>query len=130
MRSNIARTWPSSRVPVRALALPIRALRLLAAQLRQEVDHGGLLLFRQAGERWHRRGRVLERAEDRRLWQLLADVGQVWSWPVVAVVPDLVAGEASGLGDDELARLVLRRDLHVDLVRRAGRRAQVGEVAH
>src|SRR5215211_2742160 len=107
MRSNIARNWTSSRVPVRALALPIRALRLLAAQLRQEVDHGGLLLFWQAGEGRHRRGRVLERAEDRRLGQLFADVGQVRSRPVVAVVPDLVAGEAAGLRDDELSGLVL-----------------------
>src|SRR6185295_19997597 len=102
MRSNIARTWTSSRVPVRALALPIRALRLLAAQLRQEVDHRGLLLFRHAGERRHRRGRVLERPEDRRLRQFLADVGQIRSWSVVAVVSDLVAREAAGLGDDEL----------------------------
>jgi len=37
---------------------------------------------------------------------------------------------SAGLGDDHLARLVLRGDGHVDLVRRAGRGAQVGQVAH
>ena len=65
-----------------------------------------------------------------RLRQLVADLGQVRARPVVAVLADLVAGEAARLRHDELAGLVLRGDLHVDLVRRAGRRAEVGQVAH
>ena len=50
--------------------------------------------------------------------------------PVVAVLADLVAGEAAGAGDDLLAGLVLRRDLHLDLGRRAAGGAEVGQVAH
>ena len=52
------------------------------------------------------------------------------AWTVVAVLADLVAGETAGLGDDELARLQVGRHLHVDLVRGARGRAEVGQVRH
>src|SRR4051794_4682039 len=118
MRSNIARTWPSGSVPVRAAAEGIAgdgsaaavltllcagagAARLLVrpAQRRQEVHERRLLLLRQTGEGRHRRRRVLQRAQDGAGQQLVADVGQVRSWTVVAVLADLVTGQAAGLGD-------------------------------
>src|SRR4051794_40648877 len=121
MRSNIARTWPSGSVPVRAAddgmgdgsaaavctLLRVRAgARLgLAAQRREELDESGLLLGGQPGEGRHRRRRVLERAQDRPRQELVADVRQVRPRPLVAVLADLVAGEAAGLRDHELAGL-------------------------
>src|SRR4051794_28161628 len=117
MRSNIARTWPSGSVPVRAASegiggggsaaavlTPLPAgprpagLLARAAQRRQELHERRLLLLWKAGERRHRRRRVLERAQDRPRQQLVADVGQVRARPVVAVLTDLVACEAPGLG--------------------------------
>src|SRR3954453_11395460 len=117
MRSNIARTCPSSGVPLRAAELN----RLLVAlELRQERDERLLLLRRQVPVGRHRGRRVLERALDRARGQLGADVGQVRARAVVAVLADLVAREAAGLRRDLLARLVLLGHLEVDLVRRAG----------
>ena len=49
------------------------ALLVFVVQLREEVDQRGLLLLGQARVRGHRRGRVLERAPDRRLRQSVAD---------------------------------------------------------
>src|SRR3712207_1722947 len=100
MRSNIARTWPSSSLPARApaeLMPPLLGLAglVLAAQLRQEVDERGLLLRIELAVGRHRRRRVLQRAQDRRLGQLRRDVGQLGTRAVVAVLPDLVAGEAA-----------------------------------
>src|SRR4051794_9595828 len=101
-----------------------RALLGLSTERGQEGDQRRLLLLRQAREGRHRRRGVLERAQDRAWQQLVPDVGQVRSRPAVAILADLVTGEAAGLRDHELAGLELLRDLHVDLVRRAGRRAQ------
>src|SRR4051812_34507027 len=113
MRSNIARTWPSGSVPARAASEGIPgggsaaavctllgarpgAGRLLArpAQRGEELDQRRLLLLREAGEGRHRRGRVLQRAQDGARQQLVADVCQVRPGAVVAVLPDLVAREA------------------------------------
>src|SRR5689334_23058354 len=116
MRSNIARTESAGSVPERAANA---GLVVLALERGEEGDERGLLLLGHAGERRHRRRRVLQRAPDRPRRELVADVRQVRPWPVIAVLADLVAGETAGLGGDELARLVLRRDLHVDRVRRA-----------
>src|SRR3954454_6651193 len=109
MRSNIARTWPSGSVPVRAAAEGIAGdgsaaavLTLLcagagargdvpAAQRREEVDERRLLFLRQAGEGRHRCRRVLQRAQDGARQQLVADVAQVRTGSVVAVLTDLVA---------------------------------------
>ena len=49
---------------------------------------------------------------------------------VVAVVAELVAGEAARLGDDLLARLEGGGRLQVDLARRPGGRAEEGQVGH
>src|SRR4051812_42377284 len=136
MRSNIARTESAGKVPVpapicrlslsagrfdAAATLALDAPLLVAAlQRREEIDQRGLLVLRQAAERRHGCGGVLEGAPDGALLQLVADVGQVRAGAVVAVLADLVAGEAAGLGRDELALLEVRRDVHVDRVRRAG----------
>src|ERR671933_1350325 len=104
MRSNIARTCPSSRVPLRAAALMGARLLLAAArvalELGQELHERLLLVRRQVPERGHGGGRVLQRAADGARQQLVADVGQLGARPVVAVLADLVAGEAAGLGGD------------------------------
>src|SRR5690242_3781927 len=100
MRSNIARTCPSSRVPLRAAEL--NGL-LVALELRQERDERLLLLRRQVLEGRHRRRRVVKCALDRAREQLGADVGQMRPRPVVAVLADLVARKAAGLRRDQLA---------------------------
>src|SRR3712207_5694460 len=99
MRSNIARTCPSSSVPERASAAGMVSRRrllavdelFLSAQDPEEVDEVPFLLLGEPGEGRHRRRRVLQRPPDRRLGQLVADVGQLRSWPVVAVLAELVA---------------------------------------
>src|ERR687894_2740640 len=125
MRSNIARTWPSSRVPVlgaATLGCAAAGLRVatplgLALELAEERDQVSFLLLGQVAVGGHRWRRVLERPRDRRLGQDAADVGQLRPWPVVAVLSDLVAGQAARLGGHQLAGLVLLGDLQVDLVR-------------
>src|SRR3954453_3397885 len=115
MRSNIARTESAGSVPepaaIRRLAGLARgarrldALRPPLAQGRQERHERGLLLLRQPGEGGHRRRRVLQGAADGAGLQLRADGREVRAGPVVAVLADLVAGEAAGLGGHELALL-------------------------
>src|SRR3954451_925231 len=108
MRSNIARTESAGSVPVpapmcrgslaagglaAAAALALHAALLLAAlERREEVDECRLLVCWQVAERGHRGGRVLERAADRALLELVADIGEVRTRAVVAVLTDLVAG--------------------------------------
>src|ERR671933_361240 len=121
MRSNIARTWGSSRVPgARPPGFVMRSRLLEAAlvagpaELAEERDEGVELLRRallQAGERRHRRRRVDERPRDRLRRQARGDVGELGPRPVIAVLADLVARQAAGLADDELARLELAEDL-------------------
>src|SRR3954468_15168023 len=104
MRSNIARTCPSSRVPAGG------SVMAGSAQLREEVDEVVELLgvvSLEAGEGRHRRRRVHQRPRDRLAGQARADLGQVRARAPVAVLADLVAGQAAGLRGDELARLVL-----------------------
>src|SRR4051794_37076298 len=114
MRSNIARTCGSSRVPgARPPRLVMRA-RLLEsalvagpAALAEEGDEVVELLRRgllQAGERRHRRGRVDERARDCLRRQARGDVGQLGPRPVVAVLADLVARQPARLPTTELPR--------------------------
>src|SRR5919106_3125078 len=110
MRSNIARTWRSSRVPGARPPRLVMWARLLEsalvagpAKLAEERDEVLELLRRgllQPGERRHRRGRVDERARDRLRRQARGDVGQLRSRPVVAVLADLVARQAARLADD------------------------------
>src|SRR5262245_55888529 len=128
MRSNIARTESAGSVPDRAAIRRLLFRLLVALERVQESDERGLLLLGHRREGRHRRRRVLERAPDRARLQLVADVAQVRAWTVVAVLTDLVARQTAGLGGDELARLELRRDLHVDRVRRPGSGAEVRQV--
>src|SRR6478609_11137283 len=93
-------------------------LAALALQRCQEVHQRGLLVLGQVTEGWHRRRRVLERASQSALLQLVPDVAQMRAGPVIAVLADLVAGQATRLGGDELALLEVGRDDHVDRVRR------------
>src|SRR4051794_33688593 len=101
MRSNIARTESAGSVPVRAAKLArlgaAAARRAVSSQRGEEVHERLFLVLREAGEGGHRRGGVLERAADRRLLQLAADVREVRAGAVVAVLADLVAGQAAGL---------------------------------
>src|SRR6186997_2642323 len=109
MRSNIARTCGSSRVPGARPAV-IGTKLLVALQLPEERDHRvelvrlGLLQVR---ERRHRRGRVDERSRDRLRREPRGDLRQRRPGTAVAVLTDLVARQAAGLADDELAALVL-----------------------
>src|SRR5271165_7600679 len=109
MRSNIARTWPASSVPACApTGAPARgrAATAVLLELREEVDDRRELLRREVLEGGHRRRRVDERSRDRLAGQARADLRQVGPRAGVAVLADLVAGEAAGLGDDELARFI------------------------
>src|SRR5215207_10766672 len=106
MRSNIARTCPSSRVPLRAPELTAGALLAagsVALELRQERDEVALLLRIQVPVGGHRRRGVLQRALDRAGEQLGSDVRQLGPRAVVAVLGDLLAREAAGLRHHELA---------------------------
>src|SRR6186713_3142641 len=84
----------------------------------QEVRELFDLLRRQVAEGGHDARADFDRANDRSPRDPGGDVGQFRARPVVAVLAELVAGEAAGSGDDLLARLVFRRDLHIDLGRR------------
>src|SRR3954470_24234355 len=116
MRSNIARTESAGSVPDRAATAGLLrffgvararvhdAARASPALERvQEVDERGLLVLGHAGERRHVRSRLRQRAPDRAGLQLGADFAQVRARPGVAVLADLVADQAAGLGGDELA---------------------------
>src|SRR6185312_15254157 len=112
MRSNIARTCGSSSVPVAgsdSLVPPCAVMRafptalLELAEERDERSELRGLRLGEALERRHRRGRVAQRLRDRGCGQRPADLRQVRPGPVVAVLADLVAGEAARLRNDELS---------------------------
>src|SRR5580765_8112130 len=96
----------------------------------EEIGELVELLRRQVAEGGHDTGAYLHRADDCRARDAGSNVGQFRTGAVVAVLPQLVAGEAAGAGDDLLAGLVLGRDLHVDLGRGATGGAEKGEVGH
>src|SRR4051795_3325612 len=102
MRSNIARTCPSSRVPAAGSVIAL-------AKLREEVDEVvellGIVLL-EPGERGHRRRGIHQRSGDRLPGQSRSDLGQVRARAAVPVLADLVAGQAAGLRRDELPGLV------------------------
>src|SRR3954453_3410611 len=100
MRSNIARTCGSDIVPDRGVP-PLTLTRGSALELR-DVRHQGVELVRRAllqtGEGRHGRGGVDERARDGLRGQAGADLGQRGPRAAVAVLADLVAGQAARLG--------------------------------
>src|SRR4249920_3111478 len=104
MRSNIARTWVSSRVPERAAeeAAPLVMVRPLL-QVREEDNEVVVLLRREILVGRHRRGRVDQGARDRLPRQSAADLRQVRARAVVAVLSELVARGAPRLRGDEPA---------------------------
>src|SRR4051795_2377901 len=102
MRSNIARTWPSSRTP----GVPA-AISALLAEGAEEVHEHAELLGREVREGRHRRRRVDERPRDRLARQPARDVLQRRPGAVVAALAELVAGQAARLGGDLLARVVV-----------------------
>src|SRR5215210_12429 len=100
MRSNIARTCSSGRVPA-APGPAIRPLLMSRPLLEraEEVDQLVELLRVVLAElrvRGHRRGRVDERARDRLARQPCADLRELRAGPAVAVLADLVAAQAAG----------------------------------
>src|SRR2546428_10284324 len=103
MRSNIARTCDSGSVPLRAVPTPPRGASVIAAlpQRAEEVDQlvelRGVPLA-QAREGRHRRSGVDERTGDRRARQSRPDLREARPRPGVAVLADLVAGQAAGRG--------------------------------
>src|SRR4051794_11732398 len=124
MRSNIARTESAGggpgpaalfrrSFPPRGGATAARALSspflVAALQRREEVHERDFLVLGKSAEGGHRGGRILERAADRALLELVADVGEVRTGAAVAVLADHVAREATGLGRDELALLQVGR---------------------
>src|SRR5215213_7795147 len=97
MRSNIARTCVSGRVPEAGALPPVRPRTSLLVALEggyvldELVELLGLVLLKRP-ERRHRRRRVDQRPGDRVLAEALADVRQIRSQRV-AVLADLVAAQ-------------------------------------
>src|SRR5919206_2386223 len=108
MRSNIWRTWVSANVPV----APVTGDPLL--ELTEEEDERPellRLLGGQALERRHRRRGISERLGDRVLRDLGGHVRELRPRAVVAVLADLVTGQAARLADHELALVEQRERL-------------------
>src|SRR4051794_20105387 len=103
MRSNIACTWGSGRVP--GAGMP-RLTALERPQVIHEVVELLGVLLPEAREGGHRRRRVDQRAGDRRPREPRADVREVRAGPGVAVLTDAVAAEAAVRRRDVLATLV------------------------
>src|SRR5919198_232554 len=95
MRSNIARTWGSSRVPRVSAAGALMAELLGAGEVVDQLVElfRVLLLERRVGG--HRRGGVDERARYGLARQSRANMGQIRARPRIAVLADLVAGLAA-----------------------------------
>src|SRR4051812_25558304 len=83
---------------------PIPTARLIqrGEEIRQLFD----LLRRQFAERGHDARADFDRADDGSPRDPGGDMGEFGAWPVVAVLAELVAGQAAGAGDDLLAGLV------------------------
>src|SRR5215212_3748008 len=93
MRSNIAWTWGSESVPLRASLMRVLLQRAEVVDERLEVLRLALL---EARVRRHRRGRVDQRALDRLARKVAGDVGEVRPRARVAVLAHAVAAEAAG----------------------------------
>src|SRR3954463_12553661 len=118
MRSNIACTWFSGRVP-ELMASFLLVLGLQGCDVVDElVELLGVLLLQRLEARHGRRG-VDERPRDGVGAEPVADVGQRWP-ERVAVLADLVAAQTAGRSSDLLPLLKLRRGGELDLRRRPG----------
>src|SRR6266516_3420983 len=124
--TSIVPTLPSKTSGVAARGPALAA----SVERGEEVSELVELFRRQVPEGGHYARADFDRANDRGARDALRDVRQLRPRPVVAVLAQLVAGEAARRGDDLLAALVARRDLHVDLGRRAPGGPEVGEVGH
>src|SRR3954454_11333149 len=127
MRSNIACTCGSERVPLRASLIPALLQR---SEERGELRESLRIALREPRVRRHWRRRVDQRARDRLARQARRDVREVRARPGVAVVADAVTAETARGRHHVLARLELWRDLKVDLCRWPGERALDGEERH
>src|SRR3954470_10945000 len=92
MRSNIAWTWGSESVPLRASLMRGLLQRSEIADERLEVLRLTLL---QARVRRHRCRRVDQRALDRLAREVSRDLCQVRPWAGVAVLADAVTAQAA-----------------------------------
>src|SRR4051812_20156550 len=109
MRSNIACTCGSESVPLRGPpGVPLTARLLQRAQEVDELVELLRVLLLQPRERWHRCGRVDERARDGGLGKVACDVGEVRARAGVAVLADAVAALAARRREHRGALLVLR----------------------
>src|SRR3954465_4564096 len=102
MRSNIARTCGSGRVPDSGMP-GLTALE--GPEVIHEVVELLRVLLPEVGEGGHRRGWVDQGPGDRRTRQPAADIRQVGTGSRVAVLADAVAAEAAVRGRDVLAAL-------------------------
>src|SRR5829696_4193263 len=124
MRLTCPANWTESR---EGLVVPVMGTSVeRGEEVRQLVE----LLRRQVAEGRHDAGADFHRAQDRGAGDRGGDVGELGPGTVVAVLAQLVTGEAAGAGDDLFASLVLRGDRHLDLGRRAAGGAEEGEVCH
>src|SRR3954465_15630894 len=94
MRSNIARTSASGRVPAVTCGELLVGLRSERGDELDELTELLRLRLAQLGVGRHRRGRVDERALDRVLAQAVADVGEIWP-QCVPVFAHLVTAQAA-----------------------------------
>src|SRR3954452_10611753 len=120
MRSNMARTWVSGRVPAACAAMKLRLPPALErGHVTDELVELLRLLLLEPLEVRHEGGRVHQRPGDRLAPEPVTDVGQVRP-ERVAVLSDLVAAEAAGGGHYLLPPLELGVRLQRDLAVRAG----------
>src|SRR4051795_3650333 len=131
MRSNMRFTPAANSACGSGLAVrPAGPVTGAASVQRREVVRDLMELVRREGvERRHDAGAGSKRAEDPVAGDPGRDVTQVRA-EGAAVVPDLVAREAAGLSDDLLARLHRWGSGLLDVARRPGVRALVGEECH
>src|SRR3954447_19795534 len=115
MRSNIAWTWGSESVPLRASLMRLLLQRSEVADERLEVLRLTLL---QARVRRHRCRRVDQRALDRLAGEGSGDLRQVRAGAGVAVLADAVTAQAARRRHHVLAVLELGCGLEVDRGRR------------
>src|SRR3954454_24260620 len=114
MRSNIARTWASGRVPAVTCGSLLVGLRSEGGDELDQLIELLRLGLSQLGVRRHRWRGVDQRALDRVLAEAVADVAQIWPQRV-PVFAHLVAAQAARCRHHPLPLLEPGRDLEIDL---------------